>query len=64
MHPGVDLAKIRAIGLPDRLFTRIAAGNRLQLLAKRRPVAARGPLLASRGKTPAFPELDGLFGDV
>lgn len=64
LHPGVELAKIRAIGLPDRLFTRVAGGNLLRLIAKRRPVAARAALLASRGKTPALPELDGPFGDT
>ena len=41
LHPGVELAKIRAIGLPDAEFTRMAGGNLLRLLGKRAGASGR-----------------------
>lgn len=35
LHPGLELAKIRAIGLPDPDFARMAGGNLLRLIGKR-----------------------------
>ncbi len=35
LHPAVELAKIRAIGLPDRDFALIAGGNLLRLIGRR-----------------------------
>ncbi len=35
LHPGVELAKVQAIGLPDAQYSLIAGGNLLRLLGKR-----------------------------
>lgn len=35
LHPGVELAKIQALGLPDTQFAFVAGGNLLRLIGKR-----------------------------
>lgn len=54
LHPAVELAKIRAIGLPDRDFALIGGGNLMRLLSRRvgraRPRSAAAGASAAPGR--------------
>jgi predicted TIM-barrel fold metal-dependent hydrolase len=56
LHPGVELHKVRVLGLPRRDEDLILSGNIMRLLSKRSPGSSRQPAVgAARPGTARFP---------
>lgn len=52
LHPGLELAKVRALGLPAAALRLVCGGNLVRLVARVR-ISARLPVKAGQGELPA-----------